>query len=80
MFLRPDTWLLGSTPIFVVNAGDGVSYYDVERHRIEALRSTSVDFYAAMRGAYLLDRDAQIEARLAELGCTADEADVAGSR
>ena len=69
LLLRPDTWLLAATPIFVVNAGDGLSTYEVERRRLDALRETSVDFYSAMRGAYLMDRDAQIEERLAELGC-----------
>ena len=71
LVLRPDTWLLGAAPIFVVNAGDGFSSYEIERRRLDALRETSVDFYAALRGAYLMDRDARIGQRLAELGCEA---------
>ncbi len=69
LLLRPDTWLLGATPVFIVNASDGFSAYDMDRKRLDALRETSVDFYSAMRGAYLMDRDARVEARLIELGC-----------
>jgi ABC-type transporter lipoprotein component MlaA len=43
----------------------GLSEYDVERERLEALRATSVDFYAAIRSAYLMDRDAQVAERRA---------------
>ena len=67
LLLRPDTWLLSATPIFVVNAGTGLSSYDIDRRRLEALRETSIDFYSAMRGAYLMDRDAHVDARLARL-------------
>ncbi len=73
LLLRPDTWLLGAAPIFVVNAGDGFSAYEMERSRLEALRETSIDFYSAMRAAYLMDRDAQIDERLVELGCEGAE-------
>ncbi len=69
LLLRPDTWLLAATPIFAVNASGGISAYDVERSRLEALRDTSVDFYAAMRGAYLMDRDAQVAERIEEVRC-----------
>ena len=72
LLLRPDTWLLAAAPIFMVNAGDGFSSYEMERRRLEALRETSVDFYSAMRGAYLMDRDAQIDDRLSELGCESE--------
>jgi len=72
LLLRPDTWLLAGAPVFLVNASGGVSAYDVEKDRLDALRQTSVDFYAAMRGAYLMDRDAQIEARRDALGCGDD--------
>jgi len=42
-------------------AGGGFTTYDIERERLDALRDTSVDFYAALRSAYLLDRDARIQ-------------------
>ena len=59
--LRPDTWLLAAGPRLVMAAGTGFTTYDIERERFNALRDTSVDFYAALRSAYLLDRDARIE-------------------
>jgi ABC-type transporter lipoprotein component MlaA len=49
----------------VLRTSGGLSEYDVERVRLEALRATSVDFYAAIRGAYLMDRDAKVEERRA---------------
>jgi len=63
--MRPDTWLLAATPRLVMAAGSGFSTYDMERERLDALRDTSVDFYAALRSAYLLDRDARIQLLLA---------------
>jgi phospholipid-binding lipoprotein MlaA len=59
--LRPDTWLLGTAPRLVVAASGGFTTYAIERERLEALRDTSVDFYAALRSAYLLDRDARVQ-------------------
>jgi phospholipid-binding lipoprotein MlaA len=63
--MRPDTWLLAATPRLVMAAGGGFTTYEIERERLDALRDTSVDFYAALRSAYLLDRDARIEMLLA---------------
>jgi phospholipid-binding lipoprotein MlaA len=59
--LRPEIWLLG-IPGLWVTGGHGLTTYDIQAERLAALRSTSVDFYAALRSAYLLDRDARIEA------------------
>jgi phospholipid-binding lipoprotein MlaA len=58
--IRPDTWLLTPGTRLVISATDGFTNYDIERERLDALRDTSVDFYAAMRSAYLMDRDARI--------------------
>lgn len=63
--MRPDTWLLAATPRLVMAAGSGFTTYEIERERLDALRDTSVDFYAALRSAYLLDRDARIRLLLA---------------
>jgi phospholipid-binding lipoprotein MlaA len=63
--IRPDTWLLTPGTRLVISASDGFTLYGHERERIDALRDTSVDFYAALRSAYLMDRDARIEALLA---------------
>jgi len=63
--MRPDTWLLAAAPRLVMAAGSGFTTYDIERERLDALRTTSVDFYAALRSAYLMDRDARIEMLIA---------------
>lgn len=59
--LRPEVWLLGGFPRLAVTGSDGLSTYDINAERLDALRETSVDFYAALRSAYLMDRDAKIE-------------------
>jgi phospholipid-binding lipoprotein MlaA len=59
--LRPEVWLLGGFPSLALSGGDGLSTYDIQSVRLDALRETSIDFYAALRSAYLMDRDAKIE-------------------
>ena len=59
--LRPEVWLLGGFPRLAVTGSDGLSTYDIQAERLDALRETSVDFYAALRSAYLMDRDARVE-------------------
>jgi phospholipid-binding lipoprotein MlaA len=63
--IRPDTWLLTPGTRLAISASDGFTHYGLERERMDALRDTSVDFYAALRSAYLMDRDARIEALIA---------------
>lgn len=66
--LRPDFWLLGAgTQFFSLAAGQGLAFYDAQHERIDALRETSIDFYSALRAAYLMSRDARVEARLDEV-------------
>ena len=65
--LRPEVWLLGGFPRLALTGGDGLSTYDIQAERLDALRDTSIDFYAALRSAYLMDRDAKI-AGLREAG------------
>jgi phospholipid-binding lipoprotein MlaA len=60
--IRPDTWLLTPGTRLVISASDGFTSYEIERERLDALRDTSVDFYAALRSAYLMDRDARVRA------------------
>ena len=67
---RPDLWLLGLGPALALFGGDVWFTYDVEKERLEALRQTSVDFYSALRGAYLMDRLAMVEARRQQLART----------
>jgi phospholipid-binding lipoprotein MlaA len=59
--LRPEIWLLGGFPRLAITGGDGLATYDIQAERLDALRDTSIDFYAALRSAYLMDRDARIE-------------------
>jgi phospholipid-binding lipoprotein MlaA len=59
--LRPEIWLLGGFPSLTLTGGDGLSTYDIQSERLDALRDTSIDFYAALRSAYLMDRDARVE-------------------
>ncbi|MEN8161556.1 MAG: VacJ family lipoprotein [Myxococcota bacterium] len=63
--LHPTVWFASPAQQVVIRTSSGLSFYDVERARLDALRSTSVDFYAAIRGAYLMDRDAKVEQRVA---------------
>lgn len=63
--LHPAMWFASPIQQVVIRTSGGLSEYDVERERLEALRATSVDFYAAIRSAYLLDRDARIAERRA---------------
>ncbi|MCP3983012.1 MAG: VacJ family lipoprotein [bacterium] len=67
LVLRPDIWLLGLSSVVLVSTGSGMATYDIQKDRLEALRETSVDYYAALRGAYLLDRDARVGQRICGL-------------
>lgn len=71
--LHPGMWFLSPVQQVLLRTSDGLSAYDVERERLDALRATSVDFYAAIRSAYLMDRDAHIAQRLAGRWWSEDE-------
>jgi phospholipid-binding lipoprotein MlaA len=66
ILMLPQTWFLGPTTwVFVAyQGGDGFTLRDVHRDALEALEESSVDFYVAMRFAYLTNREAEIEAVL----------------
>jgi phospholipid-binding lipoprotein MlaA len=72
--LHPGVWFLSPVQQVLVRTSDGLSAYDVERERLDALRATSVDFYAAIRSAYLMDRDAHVEQRVESRWWNADDA------
>ena len=72
--LHPGTWFLSPVQQVLLRTSDGLSAYDVERERLDALRATSVDFYAAIRSAYLMDRDAHVAKRVESRWWNADEA------
>jgi len=54
--LRPDTWLLGGAPLLVVGVGDGLSLRAMHREALQELERSSVDYYAALRSVYWMDR------------------------
>ena len=62
ILMLPQTWFLGPTTwVFVAyQGGDGFTLRDVHRDALVALEETSVDFYVAMRFAYLTNRAAEI--------------------
>ena len=62
--LRPYAYLMGTYSVLLIATGGGISRYDQSRAQLDALRASSVDFYAAMRSAYILQRRADVrEAR-----------------
>ena len=62
ILLLPQTWFFGPTTwVFAAfQGGDGFTLHDVHRDALEALEESSVDFYVAMRFAYLSNRAAEI--------------------
>ena len=65
LFLRLDTWLLPLQGQLFLGGGFGISERDDRREELRALREGSIDFYAAVRSAYLQTREARVrEARL----------------
>jgi phospholipid-binding lipoprotein MlaA len=73
--LHPGMWFLSPVQQVLLRTSDGLSAYDVERERLDALRATSVDFYAAIRSAYLMDRDAHVAQRVAGRWWNEDDAE-----
>jgi phospholipid-binding lipoprotein MlaA len=67
LMLRPDFLLLGLGPAIVVGVAGGITSYDEQAAKLDALRESSVDFYAALRAAYLLHRDAEVRQRFSEV-------------
>jgi phospholipid-binding lipoprotein MlaA len=64
LFLRIDTWLLPLQSQLFLGGGWGITERESRRDELRALRESSLDFYAAVRSAYLQTRAAAIrEAR-----------------
>ena len=62
--LRIDTWLLPLQSQLFLGGGFGISEREGRREELRALRESSIDFYAAVRSAYLQTREARVrEAR-----------------
>jgi len=64
--LRPDTWLLGGAPLLVLGVGDGLSLRAMHREALEELERSSVDYYAALRSVYWMDRQGVLRSVLEE--------------
>jgi len=58
--LRIDTWILPLQGQLFLGGGFGISERDNRREELQALRESSIDFYAAVRSAYLQTREARI--------------------
>jgi len=66
--LLPQFWLLGPGSRLLLDSGDGLSLRDEHMEDLRHLRESSVDYYAALRSAYLLDREGEIRERLERRG------------
>ena len=65
-FMRPTfylTYLLGPVPWVFLQGGSGISVREAHLVQLQALRETSVDYYAALRNAYYQNRTAEIWSR-----------------
>ena len=64
MFMRPDTWLLPLAGQLMLGGGFGITVREDKRDELEELRKASLDYYAAIRSAYLQSREQRVrEAR-----------------
>ena len=60
LLLRPDTWVLPFAEQIVLGSTHGIAEREAHGRELAALERSSVDFYAAVRSAYLMDREAMI--------------------
>jgi phospholipid-binding lipoprotein MlaA len=82
ILMLPQTWFLGPTTwVFVAyQGGDGFTLRDVHRDALRALEESSVDFYVAMRFAYLTNREAEVAATIGPTGSGAKDAETPVAR
>jgi phospholipid-binding lipoprotein MlaA len=74
---QPLAYVLGPAELMVqvyIGSGNALTLLEANHHKLEALEDSSVDFYAAMRSAYLQSRRAAIEG-IAPLDAPPPEAD-----
>lgn len=62
--LRPDTWLLTPGGRLLLASTGGVAQREAVLVELEELERSSVDFYAALRSAYLMSREQMIRGEL----------------
>jgi len=63
-FLEPQFWLLGPGSQLLLGSGDGLSLRDEHKEDLRHLEESAVDYYAALRSAYLLDREGELRGRV----------------
>jgi phospholipid-binding lipoprotein MlaA len=63
MFFQPLTYLVGPTQNLVIGATGGFSTLNAYDSALKALEESSIDYYAALRSAYLQNRAAHIRMR-----------------
>jgi len=61
-FMHPQNYFLAYAPQAILATSSGFSRYEASRSELDALRDSSVDFYTAMRSAYLMQREAEVRA------------------
>jgi phospholipid-binding lipoprotein MlaA len=62
--LRPDTWLLPIPPRLLLGGTWGITEREQHLESLDALEQSSVDFYAAIRSAYWMNREAFVRESL----------------
>lgn len=60
LFFQPLTYLIGPLQNIVIGVGSGFTTLDARDAAIKALEESSIDYYAALRSAYLQSRAAHI--------------------
>jgi phospholipid-binding lipoprotein MlaA len=64
--LRVDLWLLGGAQIVLLGAGDGFSLREMHLEALDELEKSAIDYYAALRSVYWMNRQHVLEARSAD--------------
>ncbi len=59
--LAPQNYLLPGSALIAVRTGDGITLREEHADDLAELERGSIDFYAALRNAYLAQREAQIQ-------------------
>jgi len=60
LFFQPLTYLVGLAPNIMIGASSGFTNLDAHDAALKALEESSVDYYAALRSAYLQSRAAHV--------------------
>jgi ABC-type transporter lipoprotein component MlaA len=63
VFFRPLTYLVGPSQMIALGGGIGFTEFEARGAEMRALEQSSVDYYAALRSAYLQSRAAQLRSK-----------------